>query len=558
MLERLKEKKQSVTDAIGAALDAVFMSTSLGDIEADVLEALKSKNPQVKEHSAKFLTRCLKTTKEAPSLEQTKEIAEASKKLLTESVATLRDEGAEILGVLWKIMGDRNMLSHLEGLDDIRKTKIKEFSDAAEVKAKWKPKAAAPPPKAAGAGPGKKPALGAKKAPAGAAKKVAAPRAASPPIDEDAGLQPRPTSRPSVKAPGAVGGLKPPGTGLKPPSGLAKPGTGLKAPSSGPSSGTASPKRQGMMLEEAPLAPKPGVAAPGRGLAGRPLGKPSAPSSPPRQQDISQPSALSSVERQELSELRASVELLQQQNSDLRNDKLRMTSQVTELQNTNAQLIEDHTRDVLQIKAKETQLVRARSDAESAEDRANSLSKEIDRLKRELNRLGRGRAPSDAPLDSPSMNMNGELMNGAPPASSIRPAYGISKSYNVPSARAYGVDSFGASGEGKENIPDETAAEYSKLSGASVPAYSRPLSHGSSGGRATPASADDINGASVANGPNGTLHGRDNSTSGGSISSGSLQRNSVSGDGVESWRRAAEVTQNLKARIEMMKVRLLS
>ena len=31
MMERLKEKKQSVTDAIGAALDAVFLSTSLGD-----------------------------------------------------------------------------------------------------------------------------------------------------------------------------------------------------------------------------------------------------------------------------------------------------------------------------------------------------------------------------------------------------------------------------------------------------------------------------------------------------------------------------------------------
>jgi hypothetical protein len=30
------------------------------------------------------------------------------------------------------------------------------------------------------------------------------------------------------------------------------------------------------------------------------------------------------------------------------------------------------------------------------------------------------------------------------------------------------------------------------------------------------------------------------------------------GDGAESWKRAAEVTQNLKARIEMMKVRNLT
>lgn len=544
MLERFKEKKQTVTDALAVACDAVFMSTSLGEIEADVLEALKNKNPQIKEHSAKFLVRSLKTTKDAPTPEQTKELAEASKKLLTESVASLRDEGAEILGVLWKIMGDRNMLSHLDGLDDIRKNKIKEFCDAAEVKAKWKPKAAAPPPRAAAAPAGKKPAPGTKRpAPAGA-KKPAPPKAASPTPAEEAPLQPRPTSRaPPGKAPTAAG-LKPPGTGLKPPSGLQKPGSGLKAPSSGVSSGTASPKRQGMVPEDAPqsAAPKSGLAAPGRGLAGRPLGKPStAPQSPPRDHsaDHTQHSALSSIERQELSELRASVELLQQQNSDLRNDKLKMTSQITELQNQNAQLIEDHTRDVLQIKAKETQLVRARSDAENAEDRANSLSKEIDRLKREMSRLGRGRAGSDTPGD----------MNGGDVSSSMRPTYGSARSYNVPSARAYGnVDNFGgaptANGEGKENIPDDQR-EYSKLSGGvSDPrppptSISRPLSHGSSGGRATPASGD--------GGSEDLGRGSFQRTASGSTSAGG-------GEGVESWRRAAEVTQNLKARIEMMKV----
>ena len=526
MLERLKEKKQTVTDAIGAACDAVFMSTSLAEIETDVLEALKNKNPQIKEHSAKFLVRSLKTTRDAPTSEQTKEIAEAAKKLLTESVATLRDEGAEMLGVLWKIMGDRNMLSHLDGLDDIRKNKIKEFSDAAEVKAKWKPKAAAPPPRTAGAPAGKKPTPGTKRPVAGV-KKAPTPRAASPMLEEP--LQPKPSSRPTSKAPAGAGpGLKPPGAGIKPPSGLQKPGLGLKAPSSGSNSGTASPKRQGIVLEEPPQQLKSGLAAPGRGLAGRPLGKPSAtPQSPPRdmQYESSQPSALSSIERQELAELRQSVELLQQQNSDLRNDKLKMTSQITELQNQNAQLIEDHTRDVLQIKAKETQLVRARSDAENAEERANSLSKEIDRLKRELSRLGRGRAGSDVPFEP----------NGDSSAPAIRPAYGSARSYNV---RSYGADNYG---EGKENIPDSTAptlvnggAEYSKLSGVSVPSStSRPMSHGSSG-RATPASAE------------GEPVSRSGSFGGGSRVSG--------GEGVESWRRAAEVTQNLKARIEMMKV----
>ncbi|TKA77478.1 hypothetical protein B0A55_05378, partial [Friedmanniomyces simplex] len=95
MLERFKEKKQTVTDAIAAACDAVFLATNLGEIESDVLENMKSKNPQVKEHTTKFLIRSLKSTRDAPTIEQTKELAEGSKKLLTESVATLRDAGAE-------------------------------------------------------------------------------------------------------------------------------------------------------------------------------------------------------------------------------------------------------------------------------------------------------------------------------------------------------------------------------------------------------------------------------------------------------------------------------
>ena len=540
MLERFKEKKQSVTDALAAACDAVFACASLGDVQADILEQLKNKNPQIKEHSAKFLVRSLKMTRDAPTPEQTKEVAEASKKLLTESVATLRDAGAEVLGVLWRIMGDRNMLSHLDGLDDIRKNKIKEFSDSAEVKAKWKPKAAAAPALKAPAAPaGKRPAPGAKRPAAGGVKKPAAPSAASPPPAEEASSQPRPSSRPVAGKPGTVGGLKPPGAGMKPPSGLQKPGSGLKAPSSG----TASPKRQGMVVDEAPQAApqKSGLTGPGRGLAGRPLGKPAAtPSSPPaaQRQENTQSSALSSIERQELSELRSSVELLQQQNSDLRNDKMKLTSQITELQNQNAQLIEDHTRDVLQIKAKETQLVRARSDAENAEERANSLSKEIDRLKREMSRLGRGRAGSD-------MEANGDFAAAVAPSAGIRPAYDSSRSYNPPGARAYGVDGF--VGEGKENIPDSLVAN-GKLSGVSVPPplssnnlTSRPMSNGSSG-RATSASGE---GESMSGGGGGSQP----------FPGGGLSGNSSSGEGVESWRRAAEVTQNLKARIEMMKVR---
>jgi protein STU2 len=547
MLERFKEKKVSVTDAIGAACDAVFMATGFGEVEADVLEALKNKNPQVKENTAKFLVRSLKSTREAPSLEQTKEFAEAGKKLLTESVASLRDAGAEIVGVLWKIMGDRNMLNHLEGLDDIRKNKIKEFSDAAEVRAKWKPKTAPAPKSAApAAAAGRKPALGGKRPPAAGVKRAPPPKAASPTPQDDAPLQPRPTSRPVSKGPA---GLRPPG-GLKAPgSGLAKPGSGLKAPGSG----AASPKRQSVP----PPADEPPAAAPksglGRGLAGRPLGKPlTAPSSPPPTQRSETPasSALSSIERQELSDLRAEVDLLRNQTSDLRTDKLRLTSQIAELQNQNAQLIEDHTRDVLQIKAKETQLVRARSDAENAEERANSLSKEIDRLKREMSRLNRGTAATaNGSNGGGARSPDFGTETGFGGDASVRPAYGTSRSYNVPSARAYGDvgNGFAPSSimEGKENIPD-TNNHYAGADGKLSSAFSAPPHTQRAQGNPSPARP-------MSNGSSGGLAGSSSDGDAGMPAKPTMLDRSQS-DGVESWRRAAEVTQNLKARIEMMKV----
>lgn len=532
MLERFKEKKASVTDAIAAACDAVVAATGLADVETEILEALQNKNPQVKEHTAKLLVRSLKATREAPSMDSTKAFAGVGTKLLTESAANLRDIGAETLGVLWKIMGDRNMLPHLEGLDELRKVKVKEFSDAAEVKAKWKPKAA-PPPKAAPAAT-KKPAAGTRK-PAGVKKPAAPARAPSPPV-EHAPLAPQSTSRPAAKP-----GLKAPGA--KP--GLQRPG--VKAPSTS-STGAGSPKRQGMVADDPPPAatPKSGLSAPGRGLAGRPLGKPSAaPSSPPPAPREETPvSSLASAERQELSDLRQEIDLVRQQSSDLRQDRMKLSSQVHELQNMNAQLIEDHTRDVLQIKAKETQLVRARSDAENAEDRANSQSKEIERLKREISRLSRTHG-RDNSLDT-AANYGGANGDSLAP----RPSYS-SRSYNQPAAATrqppaqmssdYGTGST----EGKENYGPED-----KFAGEMGPppnhhprggSQSRPMSYGSSG-RATPASNGDGDNLSASNG-----------SAGGMERSGSTLGRSQS-EGVESWRRAAEVTQNLKARIEMMKV----
>ena len=79
-------------------------------------------------------------------------------------------------------------------------------------------------------------------------------------------------------------------------------------------------------------------------------------------------------------------QILKAQIEDARHDRTKLISEIQELKNQNAGLIEDHTRDVLSIKAKETQLVRARSDAEAAEQTNERLRRELDRLKRALSK----------------------------------------------------------------------------------------------------------------------------------------------------------------------------
>ena len=492
MMERLKEKKQSVADALSQALDAVFASTSLSESLEDILEFLKHKNPQVKSETLKFLIRCLKLTKDAPSKPETKSIAEAATKLLTESVEALRAGGAEVLGTLMKIMGERAMAPYMDGLDDIRKTKIKEYCDAAQVKAKDKPKPVAPPPKPAP--------LAQKRAPttkkAAPGLKAPVKRASTPQSEKPTASSPQ--SRPPVgKAlPSKLGGLQK--------SGLAAPSAGMKKklPGAGPAPTLASPKRNITSPSPYEEAPAPKL---GRGLTGRPLGKPAAPVEP------AAPSAsagMTAAEREELESLRADKDRLLRANDDLRTEKSKLTSQIHELQNQNAQLIEDHTRDVLSIKAKETQLVRARSDAEAAENLVQRQGREMERLKRELSRNVR----EASPLNTDDQIYQDRGVNGSQHHPGIerydsgRPE---SREVGYQRARSY----MGSPSEEKENGSLDVGA-------GKKPCMGRPLS----GDTLAAGRGDDSGGAPAA------------------------------GQGVDSYKRAAEVTSQLKARIEQMKV----
>jgi cytoskeleton-associated protein 5 len=573
IMERLKEKKQNVTDALSNALDAVFLSTNLTDCMEDISAHLIHKNPQVKEGTMKFLIRCLKTTRDVPSKQEIATIVEAGKKLLSESSEVLRSGGAEVLGTVMKIIGDRAMNPHMEGLDEIRKTKIKEFCEAAEVKAKEKPKAPPPAARAPAAGPagakkvmGKKPALG--------AKKPAPASAAPPPAADPAPLAPQPTSR---AAPGAKLGMpKPSGIGgLKAPQKRALPGpSGMSTPRKAPAPAAPIYDEEDDFPASPPPQPKPRI-----GL-GRPAGrtltaKSSTPAPAAHPQSPTPSSGLTALERAELEELRAANELLRKQVEDARHDRSKLLSEIQELKNQNAGLIEDHTRDVLSIKAKETQLVRARSDAEAAEQTNERLRRELERLKRAL-----GKAES-------------QLMgaNGGGPASPASPAgrqHGVA-SPTHDDAGIYRDEQRGGFSAGNRNrmsfastLSEEKENGESAGGGVGGTAAAYPRSKlspelryagsGASSGRGSPARGFRRDAAAVAGGGSDDVgvrrddpppsyqygaHGvdRSGSRSGSRMDSASAGGSgSGSGNGVESWKRAAEVTSQLKARIEQMKV----
>jgi len=514
MLERLKEKKQTVADALGQALDAVFAATNLSDCLEDILEYLKHKNPQIKQETVKFLIRCLRLTRVVPAKPESKSIADAGTKLLTESTEAIRSGGAEILGTLMKILGERAMKPYLDGLDEIRKTKIREYFETAEVKAKDRPKPIAPPPKAAPPAakktvPGKKPAMGLKK-PASAASPAEVPPA-------------KPVSK---GIPSKLGGVP------KPSSGLAPPGAGLKVQRKlGGPGGPASPQRRAApppVEDEAPppAAPKFGL---GRGLSSRPIARPSAPvEAAPAPAPV--PAGMTAAERAEMEELRMERDKFAQIIEDMKADRSKINSQITELQNQNAQLIEDHTRDVLSIKAKETQLVRARSDAEAAEANVHKQQREIERLKRELARALRASAfsPTNAGSDAGMPDAHPMYQEPVSNGHNAAARSGLHMSTRFESSRPRSYASANPSEEGDNGVLESPG--FSSREGG---LGRRRLS------------------------PTYGLSGVGSPTRSSTRASATATEDEAqprSAEPAENWKRAAEVTSQLKARIEQMKV----
>ncbi|KAK1119716.1 hypothetical protein K0M31_013134 [Melipona bicolor] len=134
ILEKFREKKQNVVQALREAADAIFLSVSIDLILDDTLAALENKNPAVKAETATYLARCFSRT---PPLTLNKKLLKAYTsvllKTLNESDPTVRDSSAEALGTAMKLIGEKSMMPFLTDIDNLKMTKIKECAEKAVI-----------------------------------------------------------------------------------------------------------------------------------------------------------------------------------------------------------------------------------------------------------------------------------------------------------------------------------------------------------------------------------------------------------------------------------------
>lgn len=134
VLEKFREKKQTVVLALRELADAIYESISIDLILEDSLAALENKNPAVKAETAAFLARCFARTPPANlNKKLLKSYTSTLLKTLNEPDPTVRDNSAEALGTAMKLIGEKAMMPFLTDIDNLKMTKIKECADKAVI-----------------------------------------------------------------------------------------------------------------------------------------------------------------------------------------------------------------------------------------------------------------------------------------------------------------------------------------------------------------------------------------------------------------------------------------
>uniref|UniRef100_A0A9L0IJD6 Cytoskeleton-associated protein 5 n=1 Tax=Equus asinus TaxID=9793 RepID=A0A9L0IJD6_EQUAS len=134
ILEKFKEKKPQVVQALQEAIDAIFLTTTLQNISEDVLAVMDNKNPTIKQQTSLFIARsfrhCTASTLPKSLL---KPFCAALLKHINDSAPEVRDAAFEALGTALKVVGEKAVNPFLNDVDKLKLDKIKECSEKVEL-----------------------------------------------------------------------------------------------------------------------------------------------------------------------------------------------------------------------------------------------------------------------------------------------------------------------------------------------------------------------------------------------------------------------------------------
>ncbi|XP_034734167.1 cytoskeleton-associated protein 5 isoform X1 [Etheostoma cragini] len=185
VLEKFKEKKPQVVQALQEAIDAIFLTTTLQNLSEDILAVMDNKNPSIKQQASLFLARSFRHCTQATLPKSVlKPFCAALIKQVNDSAPEVRDAAFEALGTAMKVVGEKAVNPFLSDLDKLKLDKIKESADKVEL---------AGGKKAAGGGLEKKPAA---KAPPAA---EVPPKSSGPPRKTQTGAASKSSAGPSKK-----------------------------------------------------------------------------------------------------------------------------------------------------------------------------------------------------------------------------------------------------------------------------------------------------------------------------------------------------------------------
>lgn len=236
-------------------------------------------------------------------------------------------------------------------------------------------------------------------------------------------------------------------------------------------------------------------------------------------------------------------------------EKARLMQEINSLQLKNAQLVEDHTRDILAIKSKETQLIRAHSDIESARLQISQLEIESERSRgRPLSVNTAGQRPSVYQrMNSPKSPIKSQLptMEASPRRFQNSPQF----SSNIPtntnlSATYIGLQDTAMGGNEDMDIDMESPVKFNRPMSLQEPRNNHPGANRYNMVRNSyHAGLSDPPSSGI---PAYSSRRAIEESSGTNIAHSNTSLNDTRGS---NWKRAAEVTVQLKARIEAMKAR---